>query len=37
MAKKLLEYVEVLKNPPQAPSFDPEIDDVDAEQDRKIR
>ncbi|CAK0786960.1 hypothetical protein CVIRNUC_010174 [Coccomyxa viridis] len=37
MAKKLLQYLEVLKNPPQAPSFDPEIDDIDAEQDRKIR
>ena len=37
MAKKLMDYVELLKHPPEPPSFEPEIDDLDAEQDRKIR
>jgi len=37
MAKKFLEYIEVLKSPPEPPSLEPEIDDLDAEQDRKIR
>ena len=37
MAKKFLDYIELLKSPPELPSFEPEIDDLDAEQDRKIR
>lgn len=37
MGNKLLEYVEKLRKAPLLPNFEPEIDDLDAEQDRKIR
>ena len=37
MAKKLLQYLEVLKNPHKHPRSILMIDDIDAEQDRKIR
>ena len=36
-SSKLLAYVEELKRQPQLPIFEPEIDDIDAEHDRKIR
>ena len=34
---KLQAYVEELRRPPELPSFEPDIDDLDAEQDRKMR
>ncbi len=37
MSKSILSYVEELRLLPEVPSFEPEIDDLDAEQDRKLR
>jgi len=37
MSQSLLSYVEELRQPPEVPSFEPEIDYLDAEQDRKLR
>lgn len=37
MVQSLLRYIEELRHPPDPPSFEPEIDDFDAEQDRKLR
>lgn len=37
MSQSLMSYVEELSHVPEIPSFEPEIDDLDAEQDRKLR
>jgi hypothetical protein len=37
MPPSILSYVEQLRQLPEIPSFEPEIDDLDAEQDRKLR
>lgn len=31
------DYIELLRKVPEDPSFEPEIDDIDAEKDRQLR
>lgn len=37
MTLKVQEYLEVLKRPPEIPSFEPEIDDLDEKKDKELR
>ena len=37
MNLKLLDYIEILKRPPEVPSFEPEIDDLDEKKDKQLR
>ena len=37
MTLKLREYIELLKRAPEVPSFEPDLDDLDEKQDKKLR